>query len=157
PQVVIVMKLPAHLQHSRDVVIRPRRLNAATYSFSIVLAAAISACSSGSKGPTPADLGSGSTSMRVPIGQLPRVDIDSMVQHTKMLASDEYEGRAPGTKGEALTVAYLTEQFEKAGLQPGNTDGSYVQNVPLVGITPEPAPLAIRNGGQQLTLKWKDD
>src|SRR6185295_10158451 len=78
-------------------------------------------------------------------------------QHTKVLSSDEYEGRAPGTRGEELTVAYLTEQFQKVGLQPGNTDGTFVQKVPLVGITPTPAPLTFKKGSQQQTLKWKDD
>ena len=55
-----------------------------------------------------------------------------------MLSSDEFEGRAPGTKGEELTVNYLVDQFKKAGLKPGNTDGTYMQKVPLVGITPAP-------------------
>jgi len=94
---------------------------------------------------------------RVPIGQLPSLDMDAILQHTKVLSSDEYEGRAPGTKGEELTVKYLSDQFKKTGLQPGNTDGTYVQKVPLVGITPEPAPLVFRKGAQQQTLKWKDD
>ena len=94
---------------------------------------------------------------RVPIGQLPSLDMDAILQHTKVLSSDEYEGRAPGTKGEELTVKYLSDQFKKTGLQPGNTDGTYVQKVPLVGITPAPAPLVFRKGAQQQTLKWKDD
>ncbi len=56
--------------------------------------------------------------------------------HTKTLSSDEFEGRGPGTKGEELTVEYLVDQFTKIGLKPGNTDGTYIQKVPLVGITP---------------------
>src|SRR6476660_9716977 len=43
------------------------------------------------------------------------------------------------------------------GLKPGNTDGSYAQKVPLVGITPSPAPLVLQKGNRTLTLKWKDD
>ena len=78
----------------------------------------------------------------------PSLDMNALLAHTKVLSSDEYEGRAPGTKGEELSVSYLTEQFRKAGLQPGNTDGTYVQKVPLVGITPEPAPLVFTKGGQ---------
>ena len=83
----------------------------------------------------------------VPIGQLPAIDIDALLAHTKMLSSDEFEGRAPGTKGEELTVTYLADQFQKVGLKPGNTDGTYFQKVPLVGITPTPAPLVFRKGG----------
>ena len=91
------------------------------------------------------------------LAQLPDVDVNQVMAHTKVLSSDEYEGRAPGTKGEDLTVAYLVDQFKKLGLKPGNTDGSYIQKVPLVGITPTPAPLIFSKGAKQLTLKWKDD
>src|SRR5215467_11275034 len=91
------------------------------------------------------------------LAQLPDVDVNQVMAHTKVLSSDEFEGRAPGTKGEELTVAYLIDQFKKIGLKPGNSDGTYVQKVPLVGITPTPAPLTFSKGNQQLTLKWKDD
>jgi len=94
---------------------------------------------------------------RIPIGQLPGIDMAAVVSHTKVLSSDLFEGRAPGTKGEELTVNYLIDQFKKAGLKPGNTDGTYVQKVPLVGITPTPAPLVFRKGATQQTLKWRDD
>ena len=80
-----------------------------------------------------------------------------LLAHTKKLSSDEFEGRAPGTKGEDLAVNYLADQFKAAGLKPGNTDGTYFQPVPLVGITPTPAPLVFRRGGQAQTLAWKDD
>jgi len=90
--------------------------------------------------------------------QIPAIDGSAILDHINVLASDEYEGRAPGTKGEELTVAYLTEQFQKLGLQPGNTDGTYVQQVPLVGITTDPdTSLDFRKGRQRLSLKFKDD
>src|SRR5258705_4381320 len=97
------------------------------------------------------------TSQPVPIGQLPAIDTKELLAHVKALSSDEFEGRAPGTQGEELSVAYLADQFKKVGLKPGNTDGTYFQKVPLVGITPAPAPLIFKKGGQQQTLKWKDD
>lgn len=53
----------------------------------------------------------------------------------RILASDEYQGRKPGTAGEEKTVSLLTDQFKKMGLKPGNGD-SWVQQVPLVEITP---------------------
>ncbi len=74
------------------------------------------------------------------LAQLPDIDASEVLAHTKVLSSDEFEGRAPGTKGEDLTVAYLVDQFKEIGLKPGNTDGTYIQKVPLVGITPTPAP-----------------
>ncbi len=50
-------------------------------------------------------------------------------KHTAVLASDAFGGRAPATEGEALTTAYLVEQFKALGLAPGNGD-SYLQRVP---------------------------
>jgi Zn-dependent M28 family amino/carboxypeptidase len=62
----------------------------------------------------------------------------SILARTKILSSDEFEGRAPGSPGEDKTVSYLINEFKKIGLQPGNPDGTYVQAVPLVGITSHP-------------------
>src|SRR5215472_500071 len=104
-------------------------------------------------------LGCGKESARpaLTLSQMPDVDVNQVMAHTRALSSDEFEGRAPGTKGEELTVAYLIDQFKKMGLKPGNTDGTFIQRVPLVGITPNPAPLVFTKGSRQLTLKWKDD
>src|SRR5207248_7782143 len=63
---------------------------------------------------------------------------DALLAHIKVLASDEFEGRAPGSKGEDLSVKYITDQFKKIGLKPGNPDGTYTQEVPLAGIKSEP-------------------
>jgi Zn-dependent M28 family amino/carboxypeptidase len=86
------------------------------------------------------------------------ITAEKVMAHTKALASDEFEGRAPGTKGEDLSVAYITEQFRKAGLSPGNPDGSWTQQVPLVGITAHPdTSLVFAKGEKTRTLKFKDD
>lgn len=61
-----------------------------------------------------------------------------LLDHIKVLASDEFEGRAPGTSGEQKTVDYLIGQFKAMGLAPGNSDGTYIQDVPLVGFTAKP-------------------
>jgi Zn-dependent M28 family amino/carboxypeptidase len=93
-----------------------------------------------------------------PAVAVPEIDGSAVLRHTKVLASDEYEGRAPGTKGEDLTVAYIEDQFRKAEVKPGNPDGTYIQKVPLVGITPDPnVTLTFRKGARQATLKFKDD
>src|SRR5258705_5515632 len=94
---------------------------------------------------------------QVPLAQLPSVDPQAVLAHTRVLSSDEYEGRGPGTKGEELTVRYVVDQFKMLGLKPGNADGTYIQKLPLVGITPAPAPLLFQKGSQRRTLKWKDD
>jgi len=120
----------------------------------LALLVSLAACSGSTPQPA-AD--SAASPARIPIGQLPSIDMDAVLTHTRVLSSDEYEGRAPGTKGEELSVGYLVDQFTKVGLKPGNTDGTYIQKVPLVGITPTPAPLVVSKGAARHTLKWKDD
>jgi Zn-dependent M28 family amino/carboxypeptidase len=148
-------------------------------ALALMAACLAAACGSESKPPAAAPASTTSAlpagSPQVPLGQLPSIDVDALLRHTKVLSSDEYEGRGPGTKGEELSVRYLEDQFKAVGLKPGNTDGSYVQRVPLVGITPAPAPLVLKKGAQRsgagaqektsgvgapaktMTLKWKDD
>jgi Zn-dependent M28 family amino/carboxypeptidase len=125
----------------------------------LIAACAFTAACSGpeTKSATGAAPGPTPTVQRTPIGELPDVDTNAVLTHIKTLSSDEFEGRAPGTKGEELTVAYLIDQFKKIGLKPGNTDGTYIQKVPLVGITPAPTSLVFKKGSDEKTLKWKDD
>ena len=80
----------------------------------------------------------------------------SILARTKILSSDEFEGRAPGSPGEEKTVAYLVGEFQKLGLAPGNPDGTYVQNVPLVGITSTPT-LSFTLDGQTLAMENIND
>jgi len=93
-----------------------------------------------------------------PLSSLPTVDPGAILQHVKVISDDRFQGRAPGGPGEDLTVQYLTSQFKNMGLKPGNPDGTYVQKVPLVGITgAEASPLTFTKDGKTLTLRWKDD
>jgi len=66
--------------------------------------------------------------------EAPLISTERLVEHIKTLSSDQFGGRAPGSEGEEKTVSYLTEKFKQIGLTPGNPDGTYVQNVPLVGV-----------------------
>jgi Zn-dependent M28 family amino/carboxypeptidase len=94
----------------------------------------------------------------VPLASLPKIDPAAILEMTTRLSADKFQGRAPGTVGEDLTVAYLQMQFEQLGLKPGNPDGTYIQKVPLVGITgSQTKPLTFAKGGETLSLKWKDD
>jgi len=56
----------------------------------------------------------------------------SLVDHLKVLASDEYEGRAPATPGGQKTQDYLAQQLKAIGIEPGAPDGTYFQQVPIV-------------------------
>ena len=87
---------------------------------------------------------------------LDSITANDIMQHTKALSADEYEGRGPGTKGEELTVKYLTEQYQRIGLKPGNPDGTYVQKVPLVGFTGTPT-ASFTAGGKQINLTFPQD
>ncbi|CCW20072.1 Aminopeptidase [Sphingobium indicum BiD32] len=53
-------------------------------------------------------------------------------QSVRVLASDLFEGRAPGTVGEERTIGYLVGRFQALGLEPGGPDGQWVQSVPLL-------------------------
>jgi Zn-dependent M28 family amino/carboxypeptidase len=94
----------------------------------------------------------------LPVASMPKVDPQAILDRIKVLSSDQFEGRGPGTKGEDLTVKYLEEEFRKLNLKPGNPDGTYVQKVPLVGILGKEArPLTLSKGARKQTFKWADD
>lgn len=87
----------------------------------------------------------------------PELSEQTMKDITRELASDEYEGRAPGSAGEEKTKQLLVKRFEAAGLKPGN-NGSWFQEVPLVEITAKDfSPLEISGGKQPLSYDFGDD
>ena len=61
-----------------------------------------------------------------------QLDEHALKEHTRILSSDEYEGRKPGTPAEEKTVRYIAAAMEKAGLQPGAGGGGWFQTVPFV-------------------------
>ena len=67
-----------------------------------------------------------------------QIDQGSLLARIKVLSSDEFEGRAPASEGETRTVSFVEKEFKDAGLKPGNPDGTYIQKVPLIGITADP-------------------
>ena len=58
--------------------------------------------------------------------------------HVKFLSDDLLQGRFPGSQGEKIAIKYIASMFEAAGLTPPYPNGSYFQEVPLVGITADP-------------------
>ena len=88
---------------------------------------------------------------------LTSIKADELSQNTRILSSDEFEGRAPSSKGEELTVNFLQAQFEKLGLQPGNGN-SFFQEVPLVKINSIPeGKLEIRGEGKTSIFSFGDE
>ena len=118
----------------------------------------LTACTKPAEAPGANTHGDAQPAQQTPVAQLPAVTADGILQHIKVLSSDEYEGRAPGTPGEEKTVQYLEKVFKDYGLQPGNTDGTYIQKVPLVGLTPSATQqLTIAKGAQKKSYRWSDD
>lgn len=85
---------------------------------------------------------------------------DRLLEAVKVLASDEFEGRAPASRGEERTIKYLEDQARQIGLAPGNPDGTFVQKVPMLGITADPSMRLIfssAGGGEKMDLAFSRD
>jgi len=67
----------------------------------------------------------------------------SLLNHIEILSSDEFEGRAPATRGEDLSVEYLINELQNMGIEPGMDDGSFVQEFALLGQRVEGSASAI--------------
>jgi Zn-dependent M28 family amino/carboxypeptidase len=113
-----------------------------------ICAAAIALLVTGcATGPTPATQAAGQ----------PEISEATMKEVTRTLSLDEFEGRAPGTPGEEKTLAYLVQQFERAGLTPGNR-GSWFQDVPLAEITgADFEPLTLKADGRTQAYTFGND
>jgi len=77
------------------------------------------------------------------------VDPERITADVKTLSSDAFEGRAPGTKGEERTIAYLIKRMGEAGLEPGGPGGQWTQTVPLLHTTLGQGTMAL--GGQPVS------
>ena len=80
---------------------------------------------------------------------------DSYKTYVARLASDDFLGRKPFTKGDTLTVNYIEEQFKALGLEPGNGD-SYFQEVPMVEITSKPVNPTLTLSGKNGSISVKN-
>ena len=86
------------------------------------------------------------------------VNQQRMSEITKVLASDAFQGRAPGTPGEDKTIPYLIEQFKAAGLEPAGENGGWTQTVPMIHTQLQaPENVSVSQAGQTVPLKFPDD
>ncbi|GAA5523142.1 M20/M25/M40 family metallo-hydrolase [Aliifodinibius salicampi] len=98
--------------------------------------------------------------MRSPITEIAdTITEESLMEHIEVLSSDDFMGRGTGTEGEKKTVDYLISQLKENDIKGGMPDGSYVQEVPLIGQkTDENAQLTITKGDEAiLTLDYYTD
>ena len=88
----------------------------------------------------------------------PDIDAARMNEAVRVLASDEFEGRAPASPGEEKTVAWLVEQFRAAGAEGGGPNGSFVQVAHLSRTRQDgPATIAAQVGGRTIALERGPD
>jgi len=81
------------------------------------------------------------SSVRLPgtaIAALEKINPERIRAHVRFLADDSLEGRGTGQRGGDLAAEYIATQFALYGLKPAGDNGTYMQKVPMVGITPEP-------------------
>jgi Zn-dependent M28 family amino/carboxypeptidase len=85
---------------------------------------------------------------------LARIRPQAIDAHLRFLAHPLLEGRAPGTRGGTLAMEYIRAQLQRMGLEPAG--GSYLQEVPMVGLTPDPR-LAFSAGGETVESRYEDE
>ena len=123
-----------------------------------LLSAGLAACSSEPKSTPPVEPPPPSTSQHVPIGQLPAIDANALLAHTKVLSSDEFEGRAPGHEGRRADGQLPHRPVQEGRPQAGqhrrhlHSEGAAGRHHAGAG-----AAACSRKARQQQTLKWKDD
>jgi Zn-dependent M28 family amino/carboxypeptidase len=84
---------------------------------------------------------------------------DRIRAHVRFLSHDLLEGRGTGQRGGDLAAEYIATQFALYGLKPVGDNGTYMQKVPMVGITPLPETTftLVPQSGGAMTLKLLDD
>src|SRR5882672_7208078 len=90
---------------------------------------------------------------------VPKIDPQRMHDTVKYLSSDELEGRGTGQKGGDAAANWIAEQFKSYGLKPAGSNGSYFQDVPMVGVRSLPATTFafVPANGSTVELKNLDD
>src|SRR5262249_24924054 len=89
----------------------------------------------------------------------PEITAEDFAAHVQRLASDEFEGRKPGSIGERMTPTYLVDQFQRMGLKPGN-GSTYLQSVPMVETTlldGDKIMLDVEEGGAMEKFAYRTD
>lgn len=81
---------------------------------------------------------------------------ENVLRHIRVLSSDEFAGRFPGTPGETKSVAYLLKEIKAAGLAPGTPTGTYIQKVPLNGIQSR-GTITLESGSKPIPMAARQD
>jgi hypothetical protein len=92
----------------------------------------------------------------VPARALNAITPEGILKHIRVLASDEFDGRAPATPGEQKSLDYIIGQCKAMKLSPGNPDGTWLQKVSLWGITAGGGEITVKSGGADFPLTAQD-
>jgi len=106
-----------------------------------VLLVLLVTCDISSAQAVPKSSGPPGVSARLPgtaIAAMQRINPERIRAHVRYLSHDLLEGRGTGARGGDIAAEYIATQFALAGLKPAGDNGSYMQKVPMVGITPDP-------------------
>ena len=99
-----------------------------------------------------------SAAVAVPVSAQSGIDAANLTQTVRTLASDQFQGRAPGTIGEERTIGYLIGRLQALGLEPAGTDGGWTQPVPLLHTRlGTPTTLAFDRKGTKAPLAFGTD
>ena len=106
--------------------------------------------------------GSKAPSVRLPgpaFVALETINPEHIRWHVRYLSHDLLEGRGTGQRGGDIAAEYIATQFAEYGLKPAGDHGTYMQKVPLVGITtlPETSFSLIPKQGEAMNLKPLDE
>jgi Zn-dependent M28 family amino/carboxypeptidase len=112
--------------------------------------------------PAPAAPKRDSVSVRLPsaaFAALETIDPEHIRWHVRYLSHDLLEGRGTGQRGGDIAAEYIATQFAEYGLKPAGDNGSYLQRVPLVGITtlPETQFALVPKHGAGMNLRQLDE
>jgi Zn-dependent M28 family amino/carboxypeptidase len=99
---------------------------------------------------------SGADTSPVPARALQSITPEGILKHIRVLASDEFDGRAPATAGEQKSLDYIVGQCKALKLAPGNPDGSWLEPVALWGITAGGGEIAVKAGDAEFPLTAQD-
>ena len=88
-----------------------------------------------------------------------KIDPLRIRQHVRFLSHDLLEGRGTGQRGGDIAAEYMATQFALMGLKPAGENGSYMQKVPMVGVTtlPETTFALVPQRGDARNLKFLDE
>src|SRR3954464_13791072 len=99
---------------------------------------------------------SGADTSSVPARALRAITPEGILKHIRVLASDEFEGRAPATPGEKKSLDYIIAQCKALKLQPGTPDGKWLEPVALWGIVAGGGEITVKSGDADFPLTAQD-